>query len=222
VNRNLIPLLVFLTLFAGCIVAGVVTLHTLVPRYAHSDAVLHSASDIKVAMQIAYDRGPLRSETWTMRDRNGLSTVAYRALGRNGIQVTISERPSSDVDERSNVAFLFGRLVQDGLWDLPSKPPRGNTNAHYTISVYQLITNQHGGRSLTFTDPHYWATTGGHQFTIHLDKDKPVPDLLRMSSTTLVEPRYDELVADFRAFGPSSFLTRIAAEKKRRFGVSAS
>jgi hypothetical protein len=222
VNRNLIPLLVFLTMFVGVVLASIVYLHTLAPRYAKNDAILHSASDIKVAMQIAYDRGPLRQETWTMRDRDGLSTLAYRALGRNGVQVTISERPSDTLNDQTNVSFLFGKLVQDGLWDLPSKPPRGDTNAHYTISVYQLITNEHGGRTFGFTDPHYWATTGGHQFTIHLEKDKPVPDLLRMSSTTLVEPRYGELVDDFRSFGPQSFRTRIASEKKRRYGVAAS
>jgi hypothetical protein len=213
--------LVFFTMLVGVILASIVYVRTLAPRYAKNHAILHSASDIRVAMRIAYDRGPLSEETWKMQDRDGLSTLDYRALGRNGIQVTIAERPSETIHSESNVAFLFGKLVQDGLWDLPSKPPRGNTNAHYTISVYQLITSKHGGRSFTFTDPHYWATTGGHQFTIHLDKDKPVPDLLQMSSTTLVEPRYAELVDDFRQFGPQSFLSRIAAEKKRRYGIAA-
>ena len=221
-RRNAVPLAVFLLMFVGFILAGIVYLQTLAPRYANNHKILTSASDVKIALAIAYDRGPVRQETWTMRDQNGLSSIAYRALGRNGIQVTINERPTDTINDDTDVAFLFGKLVQDGLWDLPSKPPRGNTNAHYTISVYQLITNEHGGRTFTFTDPHYWATTGGHQFTIHLDKDKPVPDLLRMSSTTLVEPRYETLVQDFRAFGPRSFLTRIASEKKRRYGVAAS
>ncbi len=221
-NRNAVPLAVFLTIFAGFIFAGIIYLHTLAPRYANNHKILTSPSDVKVSLAIAYDRGPVREETWTMRDHNGLSSIAYRALGRNGVQVTIDERPTDTINNDTDVAFLFGKLVQDGLWDLPSKPPRGNANAHYTISVYQLITSLHGGRSFTFTDPHYWATTGGHQFTIHLDKNKPVPDLLQMSSTTLVEPRYALLVQDFRAFGPQSFITRIASEKKRRYGVTAS
>jgi hypothetical protein len=209
-------------MFVGCILASIVYFQTLAPRYARNDKILHSASDIRVSLKIAYDRGPLRQEAWNMRDRDGLSTLSYRALGRNGTQVTIAERPTDSINDQSNVAFLFGKLVQDGLWDLPSKPPRGDTNAHYTIAVYQLITNEHGGRSFTFTDPHYWATTGGRQFHIHLDKDKPIPDLLRISGTSLIEPRYGELVDDFRAFGPHSFLTRIASEKKRRYGVAAS
>ena len=218
----MIPTLIFIAVFIGFITAYAVYLSSIAPRLVKNHSVLASASDVKLSLTIAYDTGAIAREKWSMRDRDGLSTLAYDALGRNGIQVTIDEQPTRALTEGSNVAFLFGKLVQDGLWDLPSKPPRGDTNAHYTIDVYQLIDNMHGGRKIAFTDPHYWATTGGRQFTIHLDRKKPTPDLLHMSSTTLVEPRYAELVADFETFGPDSFLARIAQEKKRRYGVKAS
>jgi hypothetical protein len=222
VRRTLIPTFIFIAVLLGLIAAYAVYLSSIAPRLVRNHKVLESASDVRLSLTIAYDSGPIAQEKWSMRDRDGLSTIGYKALGRNGIQVAIDEQPTRELTGESNVAFLFGKLVQDGLWDLPSKPPRGDTNAHYTIDVYQLIDNLHGGRKIAFTDPKYWATTGGRQYTIHLDPKGPRPDLLHMSSTVLVEPRYGELVADFRAFGPASFLSRIVAEKKRRFGVSAS
>lgn len=220
-RRNAVPLLIFAVVAAGLVVAALVYSNAVAPRIARNHDVLTSASDVRIGMSVRYAKGALAEERWTMRDRDGLSTSSYRAVGRNGVQVTIDERPREVLDASTNVAYLFGKVVQDGIWDLASKPPRGDTNATYRIDVYQLITGQHGSRSFAFTDPHYWATTGGHQFTIHLDKNKPVPDLLHLSSTTLVEPRYEQLVQDFRTFGPQSFRDRIASEKKRRFGIAS-
>lgn len=216
----MVPTIVFIVALLGCILAYAVYLSSIAPRLVKNHQVLASASDIRLALRIAYAKGPIASERWTMRDLEGTSTMSYSATGRDGVVVTIHEKPTTELTDGSDVAFLFGRLVQDKLWDLTSKPDRGDTSAHYTIDVYQLIDNEHGGRKITFTDPHYWATTGGHQFTIHLDKNKPTPDLLRMSSTTLVDPHYEDVVDDFKTFGPKSFLARIAAEKKRRFGVT--
>jgi hypothetical protein len=150
-----------------------------------------------------------------MSDIDGLSKSRYRALGRSGLAITIDERPRVTIDEGPNVAFLFQQAVLDGIWELPSRPPRGDTSTHYTIEVYQLTGDRHGSHRFEFTDPHYWATTGGHQFHITLAKNKPVPDLLTLSSTTLVEPRYEKLVADFREFGPQSFRDKVAAAQTR-------
>jgi hypothetical protein len=222
VRRNVIPLLIFASLLLGGVGAYAVYLHSIGPRIKATDAVLVSPSDVKLSLTIAYDAGPLTLERWNMRDLNGVSTTQYHAVGRNGVAISIAERASTELDNGGNVAYLFGQLVQDGIWKLTNKPPRGNTNAHYTVTVYQLIDGQHGSRTIEFTDPHYWATTGGHQFTIHLDKNKPVPDLVQMSSTTLVDPAYENVVKDFRTFGPPSFLARVTSEKKRRYGVSAS
>jgi len=94
-------------------------------------------------------------------------------------------------------------------------PPRGDTTVSYTIAVYQLTDNQSGEHTFTFTDPHYWATTGGRQYHIHLDKDKPLPDLLTLRSTSFAEPRYGKIVHDFDAFNPPGFRATLAAARAK-------
>jgi len=100
--------------------------------------------------------------------------------------------------------------VQDGVWDLMNRPPRGDTSVHYTIYVKQKADFKQGDRTVTFTDPHYWATTAGRQYTIDLRKTNP-NDLLKLQGTQLADPRYQKVVDDFRAFGPPNFRAKIAA-----------
>ncbi len=214
-RRNPVPALIFIVTLIGLAGAYAFFERSVFPRYAATRNVLASKSDIALRMVVSYERGPLLEEDYSMHDADGVSSAVYRGLGRNGVQITIAERPRKTIEEGSNVAYLFGQAVQDGIWDLPSKPPRGDTTARYTISVYQLVAGKHGSYRFTFTDPHYWATTGGHQFHIKLDKHKPIPNLLTMSSTVLVEPRYQKLVDDFRTFGPRSFRSKVAAAQNR-------
>jgi hypothetical protein len=89
--------------------------------------VLASRSDLELRMLVRYTRGPLVEEDYTMRDADGVSTSQYRGVGRNGVQITIAERPRKTIEEGSDVAYLFGQAVQDGIWELHSKPPRGDT-----------------------------------------------------------------------------------------------
>ncbi len=63
---------------------------------------------------------------------------------------------------------------------------------------------------MIFTDPHYWATTAGHQYEIQLSKNSPTPDLTKLKSTSLADPRYLNIVQAFRNFGPPSFRQKIA------------
>jgi hypothetical protein len=175
--------------------------------------VARSQSDIRFGMQIHHTTGPISDEFYQMEDRDGISTSEYRAAGRNGVTVKVDALPRQTVD----VPFLFDRTVVDGIWELSNRPIRGDATTRYTVDVYQLSNGKHGSHRFSFTDPHYWATTGGHQFHIHLDKDKPVPDFLRMSSTVLVEPRYERLVKDFLAFGTPQFKEKVAeAQAKLR------
>jgi hypothetical protein len=218
VRRNFIPLLVFLAALIGLGGAYATFQSTVRPRYEGAHEVLNSRSELRVSMTVRHDDGPISQEEYRMSDVDGLSKSRYRALGRNGLAITIDERPRVTIEEGPNVAFLFQQTVLDGIWELPSRPPRGDTSTHYTIEVYQLTGDQHGSHRFEFTDPHYWATTGGHQFHITLDKNKPVPNLLTLSSTTLVEPRYEKLVADFREFGPQSFRDKVAAAQTRLRG----
>ena len=213
--RNPIPPLILIVALLGLAGAYAFFQSSLVPRYAASRHVLASRSELKIAMRVRHVRGPIAQEDYAMSDVEGVSSSSYRALGRGGLQITIAERPRKTLEDGPNVAYFFQQAAADGVWELRSKPPRGDTSTSYAIDVYQLTGPDHGSHRFTFTDPRYWATTGGHQFTLHLDKNKPVPDLLRMSSTTLVEPRYAKLVDDFRAFGPDSFRKKVAQARAR-------
>lgn len=214
-RRNPIPPLILLISLAGLALAYGFFQAAVLPRYKASRAVLTSKSELRLSLAIAYERGPLAEETYAMSDVDGVSRSTYRATGRKGVQISITERPRATTEDGPNVAYFFQRAVADGIWELTTKPPRGDTSARYTLDVYQLVNGQHGSRHMVFTDPHYWATTGGHQFTLKLDRNKPVPDLVHMSSTTLVEPRYARIVADFREFGPPSFRQKVSAARLR-------
>jgi len=215
VLRNPIPKLVFLTAIVAIGGAYWLFQTTLLPRYAGTRAVLASRSELRLAMTVHHATGPITEESYAMSDIDGLSSSSYRAQSRNGVQITIAERPRRTIEAGPNVAYFFQQAVADGIWELTTKPPRGDTSTQYTIDVYQRTGDAHGSRRITFTDPHYWATTGGHQFHLVLSKNKPLPDLLNVSSTTLIEPRYQKLVDDFRSFGPESFREKIAAAQSR-------
>ena len=162
-------------------------------------------SRIYARMSIRYDKPPIYEEEYAMSDIEGVSTFEYRIRGYSGKQITITAPPAAVYD----VSFFFGKLQQDGVWRLMNKPPRGNTTAHYTIYVKQVVDFKHGSRTITFTDPHYWATTAGRQYHIDLSKQKPT-DLLTLTGTALADPHYAKVVADFRAFGPKAFRSKIA------------
>ena len=187
----------------------------LVPRFAATREVAAQRSEVRLGMRVRHDRGALIEEDYEMSNVDGVSSSSFRAASRGGVQITIEERPRRSLDAGTNVAFFFQQAVADGIWELPSRPLRGDTSTHYEIHIFQLTGDRHGSRRFAFTDPHYWTTTGGHQFLIKLDKNKPVPDLLQLKSTVLVEPRYEKLVVDFRSFGPRAFRQKIAAARLR-------
>jgi len=213
--RNPIPPLVLLITLAGAVIVYQFFQAAVLPRYKASRAVLISKSELRLSMLVKHDRGAIVEEEYTMANIDGVSTSRYRVVGRNNLQVAIDERPRETTEYGPNVAYFFQQTVADGIWELQTHPPRGDTSVHYTIDVYQLVNGQHGSRHIVFTDPHYWATTGGHQFTIHLDKHKPTPDLINLTSTALVEPRFEKVIADFRAFGPDSFRSKVSAARVR-------
>ncbi|MBV8354526.1 MAG: hypothetical protein JO101_04340 [Candidatus Eremiobacteraeota bacterium] len=182
-------------------------------RYAQTQVVKQSRSEIRMVFGVAHDRGPIARETFTITNIDGRAQVAYEGLNRAGTTIARFKAPLPGFD----VATLFGQAVQDGIWELQTKPPRGDTTTTYTISIYQLTNNQSGSHRFTFTDPHYWATTGGRQYLIKLDKSKPVPDLVKLNSKSLAEPRYQKLVDDFEKFGtPGYRATLMTARAKLR------
>ncbi len=210
------PVSAFVALAIGVAIAGTWWLLATDEAARHEAArrVANSRSEIRLGMMIRHRSGPIVEEDYNLADIDGVSTSEYRAVGRNGTAIKVASLPRQTYD----VSFFFDKAVSDGIWELPSRPPRGDTATAFAIDVYQLTNSLHGSHAFSFTDPHYWATTGGHQFHIKLEKDKPVPNLLELSSTVLVEPRYERLVDDFRAFGSNAFRAKVAAIRARLGG----
>jgi hypothetical protein len=169
-----------------------------------------SPSVVDLSLTVDYAGGRVAREAYAMVDDNGNSYATYAVSDRAGSTAHFREPVPG-----YGVSFLFDRLVADGIWELTDKPPRGDTSARYAVSIAQTVGGQHGGRTVTFTDPHYWATTAGRQFKIHLEKDKPTPDLLTLEGTSIADPRYAKVVADFRAFGSPAFKATIRQARLR-------
>lgn len=169
-------------------------------------AKIHQAkSEIYAHLLINYDHPPVYDEEYRMKDIEGKSSFTYVIRSYAGKEVSITAPPAAMYD----VSFFFGKLDQDGVWQIVNQPPRGNTSIHYTVYVKQVVDFKQGDRTVTFTDPHWWATTAGRQYNIDLSKNNP-KDLLKMQSTSLADPRYQTIVDDFRNFGPDEFRHRIA------------
>lgn len=210
-HRWIVPLFVLL---AGLVaVGGGWWLFERTERASYDAAhrIAHAPSEIRMSLVIRRERGPIAEEEYRLLNLNGVSSADYRGTSRAGTQVKISSLPRSTTD----VSFTFGKAVLDGIWELPSKPLRGDTTTRYEISVYQAIGEQHGAYRFTFTDPAYWAANAGREYHILLDRAKPVPNLLELEGTTLSEPRYARLVEDFLAYGTPAFKARVAAAQAR-------
>ena len=175
---------------------------TRIEEVAH---VAKAPSAIYARLTIRYDKPPMYEEEYRMQDVEGVTKYDYRIRSYAGKQITITAPNRETYD----VSFFFGKLDQDGVWQLVDQPPRGNTSVHYTVYVKQFADFKHGDRTITFTDPHYWATTAGRQYEIDLSKQSP-SDLLKMQSKQLADPRYQTVVNDFLTFGPPGFRERIA------------
>lgn len=178
------------------------------PDFQHKKEVTRvreSASVLDLSLTIKYDKAPIYLEQYTMRNDNGVSTAQYKIQGYSGKVVTITLPP----DKTYAVTFFFQEVVQDGIWQLMNKPPAGNTSAYYTIHIHQVADKEQGSRTVLFTDPHYWAVTAGRQYHIQLSPNSPAPDLTKLQSTTLADPRYEKIVNAFRNFGTDAFREKV-------------
>ncbi len=189
---------------------------TEIARYGETKHVAQSPSEVVLRMTVVYDRGPIASETYTMQDTNGLSKASYEVADRHDTVARFTEPI-----EGYGVSFFFDKLVQDGIWQLQTKPPRGDPSPVYTVSIAQTVQNEHGSRTVSFTDPHWWATTAGRQYEIHLDPKKPTPDLVQLHGTSIADPHYQAVVDDFRNFGSDRFKRTIAAARAKLLGAHA-
>jgi hypothetical protein len=179
------------------------------PDFAHQkevERIANQESAYYLKMTIHYEKPPVYEEVWDIRDVNGVSTAMYKITGYSGKVVTVTAPP----DKNTNVSFFAERVVADGIWDLTTQPPRGDTSKTYTVYIKQIADFKTGIRTVVFTDPHYWATTAGRQFHIHLDKKKPTPNLVTLQSQALADPRYEKVVNEFLDFGTPSFKAKVA------------
>jgi hypothetical protein len=180
-------------------------------RYAAVDAIRNSYSYLKVSMLVKYPTGPISTETITLVDDNGHSLATYAVGNRSGTVATFHEKI-----EGFDVSFAIGRLVQDGIWQLTNKGPRKENDPTYTVHIQQTVTGQSGQRTITFSDPEFWANA--REFRITLDPKKPTPsemDLVKMQATAIADPRYLQVVKDFHAFGSPAFKKTIAKARNQ-------
>ena len=180
-------------------------------RYKDVRTVRAQRSELHLVEALTHDKGPIAREEWRLDNVDGKSSAAYSAENRAGTRVAKFSEPIAGYD----VTFAFEKLVQDGIWELQTRPLRGNTTDVYTITVFQVAGDRSGKHTFSFTDPHYIAVTAGRQYHIHLDKNKPVPDLLTLQSTSTADDRYGKIVADFGSFGPARFKQTVAAAREK-------
>lgn len=178
------------------------------PDFQHKPEVSRirqSVSVLDLSLAIKYDKPPIYLEQYSFRNDNGVSTAQYKIQGYNGKVVTITLPP----DKTYAVTFLFQEVVQDGIWQLMNKPAAGDTSALYTLHIHQVADKEQGSRTVLFTDPKYWALQAGRQYEIQLSPNSPTPDLTKLKSTTLADPRYLKIVQAIRSFGSESFQKKV-------------
>ncbi len=207
------PTTVFAIVLAiiGLVVGWKVFYHDETQRFADVQKVRYSRSELHFGQAVTHGKGPIAREEWRLDNVDGTSSATYTAENRAGTRVAKFTEPIPGYD----VTFAFERLVQDGIWQLQTRPLRGNTDNVYTVSIAQIAGDRSGSHKFTFTDPHYLAIAAGRQYNIHLDKNKPVPDLLTLKSTSTADPRYQKVVDDFSTFGPPRFKKTVAAAREK-------
>jgi hypothetical protein len=207
------PTTAFILLMAALAVIGCFKLFYTaeVQRYHAVDTVRKQRSEIRIAETITHEKGPLAREELRLENIEGKSTAFYSAENRKGTRIAKFSQPIGGYD----VTFAFEALVRDGIWELQTRPLRGNAGDVYDVKIAQVAGERSGKHEFVFTDPHYLATTAGRQYTIHLDKNKPVPDLLTLQSTSTADARYQLIVNDFSTFGPPRFKKTVAAAREK-------
>ena len=204
-------LVIVLVVLAGTIAGWRIFWPSESQRYQAVQHVRASRSELHFSETILHQKGPIAREEWRLDNVEGVSTAKYSAQNRAGTRIARFTEPIQGYD----VTFAFEKVVQDGIWELHTRPPRGNTDDVYIVSVAQVAGERSGSHTFHFSDPHYLATTAGREYDIHLDKNKPVPDLLTLNSTSTADPRYQKVVDDFASFGPPRFKKTVAAAREK-------
>jgi hypothetical protein len=211
-RRHVVPVLIAIASIVAVVVGWRIYAADEAARYVAMQRVLHAPSIIKLRYRVAYQRGEVAFEEYDIRNIDGKAHVDYSAQNRRGDKASFSQDvPGFDV------SVLFESLVRDGVWELPSVKPAGNTEIAYAVGVEQTTENASGKHAFTFTDPEYWKSRAGRLYHIDLAKSK-VPsqdDLLKMQSTQIAQPGFAKVVTDFNAFAPPNLRKTIVAAKAK-------
>lgn len=179
-------------------------------RFVAVERVNNSRSEIRFSYMVVHTSGPIAREVWSMKNLNGHSVASYTAVDRKGTKATFDEQIAG-----YDVTFLFDKLVQDGIWELETRPFRGSSQTLHVVEISQVADKASGSHRFQFSDAHYIATEAGREYHIQLDPHKPVPDLVNLQSTSTADPRYEKIVQDFEQFGPPSFKTTMARARAK-------
>jgi hypothetical protein len=179
-------------------------------RYVAVDRVTRSRSEFHLSYAVVHTSGPIAREVWAMQNLDGRSTASYTAVDRHGTKATFDEQIAG-----YDVTFLFDKLVQDGIWELETRPFRGSSQTLHVVAISQVADKSSGSHRFQFSDAHYIATEAGREYHIHLDPRKPVPDLVNLQSTSTADPRYEKIAEDFEQFGSARFKATIAQARAK-------
>ena len=208
-RRSFIAPIIFFVSIAAFVVGWQVYAKDEAARFAAVHQVRMQRSVLGLRYEVSSTRGPYARELYTMDDVDGKSRVSYAVTNSKGTTASFN-LPVNGYD----VSFLFQKLVLDGVWEVHNEPPRGDLSKVFRVTVTQTADTKSGSRTVGFTDPHYWAVNGGREYSIKLSKDKAV-DLLHMTSTSMAEPRFEKIVADFAAFSPAGLRASVAAARAK-------
>ncbi len=173
--------------------------------------VAQAPSSIELTLTIRYPKPPIYEEQYSITDINGISKYRYQVRSYNGLLVKVTQPPHSTY----NVSFFFEALEQKGLWKLTDKAPRSKDDAIYTLVAKQSVGGKSGSRTIVFSDPHFWATTAAKYHSMHIDASRSTNGILEVQSSSLLDPRYEEIVRAFEGFGPEEFRHDVAIARKR-------
>jgi hypothetical protein len=179
-------------------------------RFLAVDKIRRQRSEVRLSYLVQHTRGPIARETWTFTNIDGRSTASYAVVDRHGTKASFDESIAN-----YDVTFLFQKLVLDGIWDLETRPFRGSSALLHVVKISQVAGSKHGSHRFMFSDASYIANEAGREYHIHLDKNKPLPNLLDLQSVSTADPRYAKVAQDFEQFGSATFKrTEKAAREK--------
>jgi hypothetical protein len=179
-------------------------------RFVAVDKIRQQRSEVHMSYVLQHTNGPIASETWTFKNINGRSTASYAAVDRHGTKASFDESIAN-----YDVTFLFQKLVLDGIWDLESRPFRGSNATLHVVEISQIADKAHGSHRFLFSDATYIANEAGREYHIHLDKNKPLPNLLNLQSVSTADPRYKKIAEDFEQFGSPTFKRTMQAARAK-------